>query len=61
MDRVSVPMVADRALTPATRLRLGELLPHQQADRMRTPLEAPELYLQIYKECKTIEYYPIFR
>ena len=54
-------MVADRALTPATRHRLGEPLPHQQADRMRTPLEAPELYLQIYKECKTIEYYPIFR
>ena len=38
-------MVADRALTPATRLSLGELLPHQQADRMRTHLKAPELYL----------------
>ena len=39
-------MVTDRALTPATRLSLGELLPHQQADRTRTPLKAPELYLQ---------------
>ena len=39
-------MVAVRALTPATRLSLGELLPHQQADRTRTPLKAPELYLQ---------------
>ena len=46
MDRVSVPMVADRALTPATRLSLGEPLPHQQADRMRTPPEAQKLYLQ---------------
>ena len=39
-------MVADRALTPATRLSLGELLPHQLADRMRTHLEAPEFYIQ---------------
>ena len=39
-------MVADRALTPATRLSLGELLPHQLADRMRTHLKAPEFYIQ---------------
>ena len=37
-------MVTVRALTPVTRLSLGELLPHQQADRTRAPLEAPELY-----------------
>lgn len=37
-------MVADRALTPATRLSLGGLLPHQQADRTRAPLEAQKLY-----------------
>jgi hypothetical protein len=43
-------MVADRALTPATRLSLGELLPHQQADRTRTPLKAQKLYLQDQKE-----------
>ena len=38
-------MVADRALTPATRLSLGELLPHQQADRTQTPLEAHKALL----------------
>ena len=37
-------MVTGRALTPITRLSLGGLLPHQQADRTRAPLEAPELY-----------------
>ncbi len=31
--------MADHPLRPATRLRLGEPLPHQQADRTRTPLE----------------------
>ena len=31
--------MADHPLRPATRLCLGEPLPHQQADRTRTPLE----------------------
>ena len=39
-------MVADRALTPATRLSLGELLPHQLADRMQTHLKAQKFYIQ---------------
>ena len=44
-------MVTDRALTPVTRLSLGELLPHQQADRTRAPLEAPELYrISLYEK-----------
>ena len=33
--------VADRPLRPATRLRLGEPLPHQQADRPQAPPKAP--------------------
>ena len=32
------PSVADHPLRPATRLRLGEPLPHQLADRPRAPL-----------------------
>ena len=44
-------MVADRALTPATRLSLGGPLPHQQADRTRAPLKAPELYrISLYEK-----------
>ena len=35
--------MAVRALTPATRRRLGEPLPHQQADRPRDPPKPPEL------------------
>ena len=34
--------VADHPLRPATRLSLGEPLPHQQADRPRTPPLAPD-------------------
>jgi hypothetical protein len=33
--------VADHPLRPATRLCLGGLLPHQQADRPRAPPKAP--------------------
>ena len=33
--------VADHPLRPATRLCLGEPLPHQQADRPRAPPKAP--------------------
>ena len=33
--------VADRPLRPATRLCLGEPLPHQQADRPQAPPKAP--------------------
>ena len=33
--------VAAHPLRPATRLSLGEPLPHQQADRPRTPHKAP--------------------
>ena len=54
-------MVTDRALTPVTRLSLGEPLPHQQADRTQAPLEAPELYSTKLSSVETIEYYPIFR
>ena len=54
-------MVAEHALTPATRLSLGELLPHQQADRTQAPLKAPKLYSKTPKWLETIEYYPIFR
>ncbi len=36
--------MADRALTPATRRRLGEPLPHQLPDRPRDPPEPPELF-----------------
>ena len=43
-------MVADRALTPATRLSLGELLPHQLADRMQTHLKAQKFYIYILYE-----------
>jgi hypothetical protein len=35
------PSVTGRPLRPATRHRLGEPLPHQQADRPRAPQEAP--------------------
>ena len=35
------PSVTGRPLRPATRHRLGEPLPHQQADRPRAPLKAP--------------------
>ncbi len=34
------PIVADHPLRPATRRRLGRLLPHQQADRTRAHLKA---------------------
>ena len=37
--------MADRPLRPATRRCLGELLPHQQADRPRDPPKAPEPFL----------------
>ena len=40
-------MVADRALTPATRLRLGEPLPHQLADRTQASLKAQKLYFSV--------------
>ncbi len=43
--------VADHPLRPATRLRLGEPLPHQQADRPRDPLETPSQAL-VNKRCR---------
>ena len=43
--------VADHPLRTATRLRLGEPLPHQQADRPRDPLKAPSQAL-VDKRCR---------
>ena len=44
--------MAGRALTPATRCRLGEPLPHQQPDRTQAPLLATEVF-GVNAEAKT--------
>ena len=49
-------IVADHPLRPATRHRLGELLPHQLADRPQVPPLAINLY-----SLETIRYYSSFR
>ena len=51
-------VVADRPLSPATRHRLGRLLPHQLADRTQAP---PETYSYVLYSYETMENYPIFR
>ncbi len=55
--------MAGQPLSPATRLRLGEPLPHQQAGRTRaSPLVRAEA--RFTRECRnileTIRYYPPF-
>ena len=51
-------IVAGHALTPATRHRLGRLLPHQQADRSKAPLKAGSYALSSYE---IMQDYPVFR
>ena len=48
--------VGDHALTPPTRHSLGELLPHQLADRTQAALKAINLYSE-----EIIRYYSRFR
>ncbi|SVD51207.1 uncharacterized protein METZ01_LOCUS404061, partial [marine metagenome] len=40
------PPLTDRALTPVTRLRLGEPLPHQLPDRTQAHLKANKFFLR---------------
>ena len=44
--------MADHPLRPAIRRRLGEPLPHQQADGTRTDLSTPEGFLLIHQGFK---------
>src|SRR5674476_212650 len=48
------PSVADRPLRPATRRRLGEPLPHQQADRPR--VHPPPINLSTHIRCPSRSY-----
>jgi hypothetical protein len=52
--------VADHPLRPATRLCLGEPLPHQQADRPRAPPKAP-LQALILETCVSVSHPALIR
>jgi hypothetical protein len=53
------PSVADRPLRPAIRRSLGELLPHQLADRTRAHLSSADL--SFYSHARNKEYQVLIR
>ena len=53
--------VAGRALTPATRHRLGKPLPYQQADRAQAPPKAGSYALYLVQSTRTMGNYPPFQ